>query len=336
MAKIASSDKGLTGLANLGNTCFMNTCIQLLSHTSELTESIKDKQIKDGELLKEWVSLRQLMWSENCTINPGRWVNAVQKVAFKKDMMLFTGFAQNDLPEFLIFLINTFHDTISRKVSMNIKGEPENSTDDMAIKCFTMMKNMYQKDYSEILKLFFGIHVSQIVNPKTKEVLSNSPEPYFMVELPIPEAKPGITLYDCFAHYSNPERLEGDNAWYNEKTNKKEDVDKQMVFWSFPEILVIALKRFTNMNKKRNDNIEVPLDNLDLSPYVKGYNKETFNYELYGVANHIGNPMGGHYFAYIKGQSGSWYEINDTQVNPISEENVISPRAYVFFYRKKE
>ena len=251
-------------------------------------------------------------------------------------MMLFTGFAQNDLPEFLVFLINTFHDTISRKVSMNIKGEPENSTDDMAIKCFTMMKNMYQKDYSEILKLFFGIHVSQIVNPKTKEVLSNSPEPYFIVELPIPEAKPGISLYDCFSHYSNPECLEGDNAWYNEKTKKKEDVEKQMVFWSFPEILVIALKRFTNMNKKRNDNIEVPLDNLDLSPYVKGYNKETFKYELYGVANHIGNPMGGHYFAYIKGQSGSWYEINDTRVNPISEDNVISPRAYVFFYRKKE
>ena len=160
---------------------------------------------------------------------------------------------------------------------MNINGTPEDETDDMAIRCYTMMKNMYQKDYSEILKLFFGIHVSQIVNPKSKKVLSNSPEPFFVVELPIPSGKKNPTLYDCFSHYSHPERLEGDNAWYNEKTKNKEDVDKQMVFWSLPNIMVIALKRFTNMNRKINLLVDVPHDNLDLSPYVKGYNKETIN-----------------------------------------------------------
>lgn len=330
------NEKGLTGLANLGNTCFMNTCLQLLSHTYELFDNIKNKELKDGDLLKEWVALRDIMWSENCVINPGRWHNAVRKAAQDQDMPIFSGFSQNDLPEFLLFLINTFHESISRKVSMNIKGKPENDTDDMAVKCYTMMKNMYQNEYSEILKLFFGIHVSQLHNPDTKEVLSNAPEPYFIVELPIPAMTTDISLYDCFSHYSNPEHLSGENAWYNEKTKQKENVNKQMVFWSLPDILVISLKRFTNMNNKIKNHISAPMDNLDLSDYVKGYNKASYKYELYGVANHIGNPMGGHYYATIKTNAGNWFEINDTRVNAISADNVISPKAYVFFYRKKK
>ena len=331
------SDQGLTGLANLGNTCFMNTCIQILSHTYELYDCVKDKKVQENTLLAEWKKLRELMWSENCTINPSGWLRCVQQTAHKKDLMLFTGYAQNDLPEFLLFMINTFHETLSRKVTMTIKGESKCHTDDMAIKCYTMMKNMYQKEYSELLKLFFGIHVSQIIDPNQGgKVMSNSPEPYFIVELPIPPSKSkNINLYDCFKHYYEPEKLEGENAWYNEETKQKQNVHKQMVFWSFPDILVVALKRFTNMNRKINGLIEAPLSDLDLTEFIQGYNKDIYHYDLFGVANHTGNAMGGHYYAYIKAKSGTWYEINDTRVNPIKKEQVVSPRAYVFFYRKK-
>ena len=30
------SDKGITGLVNVGNTCYLNSCMQLMSHTYEL------------------------------------------------------------------------------------------------------------------------------------------------------------------------------------------------------------------------------------------------------------------------------------------------------------
>ena len=331
--------EGLTGLANVGNTCFMNSCLQCISHTYELNlfldkETYKTRLNKkhDSLILCEWDNLRKLMWSENCIISPGGFVNAMQKVARIKDRVIFTGFVQNDLTEFLQFIFDCFHNSICREVDMVISGKALTNTDELAEKCYGMMKNMYKKEYSEFLKMFYGIHVSQIesIDSDYKNII---PEPFFNIMLPISNSK---TLLSCFDLFTQKESLSDDNMIYNEKTKKKEKVTKQIEFWSLPDILVITLKRFSNNGRKDKTHIDFPLNNLDLSKYVIGYDKHSYKYDLYGICNHSGVTQGGHYYAYVKNANGKWYEFNDARVEEFTNlDKLKSPYAYCFFYRKQ-
>jgi ubiquitin C-terminal hydrolase len=333
-------NKGLSGLANLGNTCFINSCIQILSHTYELNNFLDNDNYKkklknkyDSALLIEWDNLRQILWNENCIISPGKFIKTIQKVSKLKKMEIFTGYSQNDVSEFLLFIIDCFHTSLSREISITISGEPKNETDKLAIKCFEMVKTTYSKDYSEIWNLFYAVNISEIIRVDNGKILNTNPEPFFMVDLPIPPHIKSPSLIDCFDYYVDGEIIEN---YKDEESNELVNIKKRILFWSFPNILTIDLKRFNNHSQKNQSYISFPLDDLDLSKYIIGYKTEEFKYELYGVCNHSGSTMGGHYTSYVKNANGKWYHFNDTIVSEIGKnETIISSKAYVLFYRKK-
>lgn len=335
--------KGRSGLANCGNTCYVNSCIQCLSHTYELNNFLKEKtyegklnNIPDSVLLVEWDSLRELMWSQNCQIAPWGFIKAIQKVSKLKLNNLFTDYNQNDVQEFLLFIIECFHNSISRAVDMKVSGNVINSTDIMAKECYKMMSDMYKDDYSEIIKMFYGIHVSTITEIGTDNLLSVRPEPFGILSLPLVNNNNTVSIYECLDKYCEKERLEKNNAWFNEKINKKQDVDKGIAFWSFPEILVIHLKRWNYSGNKDNRLVDIPITDLKLEKYVKGYNPSSYVYDLYGICNHHGIVGGGHYTATIKDASNKWFNCNDLIINEINLEKVIQRDAYCLFYRKKK
>lgn len=330
---------GLTGLANIGNTCYLNSCMQLLSHTYELSDFLDNNKRQlnndiNSKIYIEWNNLRKMMWSENCTIAPYGFVKAIQEVANNKEYSIFTGFEQNDVSEFLLFIIDCLHESLKREVDMKINGTIKNNKDILATKCYEMMKNMYKKEYSEIINIFYGISVTQIKDYISDEVLSASPEPFSILSLSIPTKKE-CTIFNCLDYYTQNELLTEENQWFNESTNEKQDANKNLTFWSLPNILIIELKRYTNGNTKLNNLVTTPLIDIDFSKYVSGYNSENCIYDLFGTGNHSGNTYGGHYTANIKNANGNWYKFNDTFVNPISENSVINGHTYCLFYRKK-
>jgi ubiquitin C-terminal hydrolase len=333
-------NKGLSGLANLGNTCFINSLIQILSHTYELNNFLNNETYKkklknkyESVLLIEWDNLRKILWDENCIISPKKFIKTIQKVAQSKNMELFTGYSQNDVSEFLLFIIDCFHNALSRDIKITILGNPNNETDYLAIKCFKMIKDMYSKEYSEIWNLFYAVHVSELSRIDNNKVISLTPEPYFMINLSIPPNNKSPSLIDCFNYYVDGEII---NNFNDCETNEIIDIRKKIQFWSMPNILTIDLKRFNNNFQKNQVLVSFPLNDLDLSSYVIGYKKENYKYDLYGVCNHSGNVMGGHYTSYVKNANEKWYHFNDTCVSEVERnESIISSKAYVLFYRKK-
>jgi ubiquitin C-terminal hydrolase len=361
-------NKGITGLMNLGNTCFVNSCLQALSHTYELNRFLNDEKYKkrltkkpDAVLLSEWDKLRTLMWSENCIVSPGGFIASMKQIARLKNQDIFTQYSQNDVQEFLVFMLDSFHMALSREVNMTITGNMNNDKDIIGRKCYEMMKQMYTKNYSEMLNLFYGIQMSMITELTTDEtggegtgagtgaVLSISPDPFSIISLSIPLVEiPGTgktripTLIDCFSHYCAGETLEGTNAWYNEKTGKYQNVKRGIAYWSLPNIMIIDLKRVQYTERgpmKVTIPVEIPIRGLNLSSFVNGYKRESYIYDLYAVCNHHGNASkSGHYTATICTASNVWYSFNDETVKEteMKGDSITSNVPYCLFYRKRQ
>ena len=332
------------GLTNLGNTCFLNSCIQLLNHTYEIIDSMQTnavvptKYLDDETVLNDWLELRNIMFDArgrmpSPVLQPGKFVHTIHNIAMKKGREIFTGWAQNDLPEFLLFMIECIHNARRRSITVDIRGSSESATDDLALQCFSMLKEMYERhgDYSELTDIFYGVYVSRLSTPDGATVHSNKPEVYCILDLPIPASPSKLQLYDCFDEFVRPEVLPD---WLNEKTQMRESVRKNIVFWNFPKILIITLKRFSSNGMHKNESlVRFPIDVLDLSQYVVGYKANTHKYKLFGVANHMGGISGGHYTAFaLNGES--WFCFNDDSVSLITPERVVSSSAYCMFYRK--
>ena len=335
--------KGLSGIVNLGNTCFMNSAIQCMSNVHDLTkyfifneykQSIK-KDSKRYELLENWVRLMKGLWENNCIVSPVSFHKNIRKIAYNEGYLNFTGFGQNDTQEFLILLIDSLHEALAKPVNITITGEVKNDLDRDALQAYKTWKNHFKNDYSKIVELFYGQFYSEISlnNNGFKESLSKNFDPVCYLNLPIPMNKANVNIYDCFDLFTTDEILDGDNKYQHPKTKELVEATKSIKFWKFPDILILSFKRFNNNRQKINTLIDFPVEDLVLDKYLRGYEKNA-SFNLIGISNHTGGSGGGHYYSYCLGENGFWYEFNDTNVNKKHEKDIITSNAYVLFYKK--
>lgn len=332
------------GLGNLGNTCFINSILQALLVIPELNNLLNDKSYKNNLnddinslLLIEWDSLREdMLKGTSDAISPNRFIAVVHHIAKIKKVNLFADYYQNDVTEFLLFLIDCFHLALKRNVIINITGSSQSDQDELAIKCYEIIKKMYETNYSEIFNIFHGIYATQIFS-ENDELLSSNLEPFYSINLHLPplNENKNPSLNECFKLYTENEILNGDNMFFYEKLGRKIVAKKKILFWSLPKILIIDIKRYNNNNMKLRQLLNFPIDNLNLSEYVIGYEPKQYIYDLIAICNHSGITAGGHYTSFVRDKN-QWYLCNDTNITKIDDLNqIITPKAYCFFYKKR-
>lgn len=341
------SGKGLTGLVNLGNSCYLNSALQIVSNMHDLNEYINSRLSEnyelsnlDDRLMKEWNDLRILMWNKNVIISPNRFKKTIEYVSEKKNWDSFSGFEQNDASEFLFFLLNIFHE------SLKLKKE-----DKQLVKMFLTNEQIFlRKNYTDFNKFFNDIHKEyscidylltiylkvQYIEKETNKVITTRYENEYSIDLPITK----LSVRECIQDIFEPEELskENDNQYYDDVDKKYKDVIKKTEIFQTSKYLFIQLKRW-NMNLKKNQRIiHFDIDEpLSLSDYT--YAKNNFSaskkYELFGIINHSGNIYGGHYTVLIKNINGKWYDYNDAMITEIPPNKVIGNKNYCLIYRLK-
>ena len=329
---------GNKGLQNLGNTCYMNSVLQCLSHL--LTFHPKNnnffnecKNLNSG-LMYEWFNFQTKMWSNenNNVLTTISILRSFQKECVKNDLY-FENFNQNDVDEFLTLFLDLLHKDIKKNVKINLKNKDLNKeSSKIIVKGYETWKNFYENDYSYIVENFYSQLLTLNICPECY-YFTSSHDPIQVISLEIPPN--AETIYDCLDKYIQKEILDENNKWTCDKCSKKVCSHKKTMLFKSSDVLIILLKRYDSNMRKKNNFIKYPL-NLNLEKYNKNYGTKKSNiYSLNGFCIHSGSLGGGHYYAVSKNNlNQNWYEYNDTNVNKIQIENVINYTPYLFFYKR--
>ncbi|KAG8221069.1 hypothetical protein J3R82DRAFT_2584 [Butyriboletus roseoflavus] len=362
----------VTGLKNLGNTCYMNATIQCLSATVPFARFFTDGRWKNavnmvnplgtkGSLARAFGQiLYEMSHSELPHLTPSTFRKSICNHAGQ-----FSGPDQHDSQEFLTFLLDGLHEDLNRVISKpNNESSPEREAELEKLPQQIASEQeweIYRMRNDSLIVDYFQGQFRNRMECLTCHHTSTTYNSFMYLSLPIPSIKgpSKVSLYSCLDAFVKEEVLEKSEAWHCPKCKALRSATKILSLSRLPAVLLIHLKRFSvkgPFTDKIETVVDFPIKSLDLTNYMpsplppdmrKNAGKPTpasavsdprvqappYKYDLYGVTNHFGSLSNGHYTAFVSSGPG-WLYCDDSRIASTDSKEVVGRPAYVLYYKR--
>ena len=346
------------GLANIGNTCFFNSvlqCLRLCPKMGEIFLAAKPVHLREESKYSQFVlafqTLMRDFWKEcppsgsRPTMIPRGFFQSLYTVLEETNNGWYQRGQQADAAEAIQYILESLHDGMYRRVTMEVVGNPSSCEEVSQIKAIESWSSYFAKEYSPIVHNFYG-QTQICVRCEQCGSVTERYEPWLMIKAPIPGGdqvgSSAPSLDTCLTEAFASDTL--DDYECNVCTQKAGHKMKGRATLTnrisrLPPIVILQIKRFVNERNKIVGKLKWDLDNVDLAS-VMAFSRNPYgeashtSYETFAVIEHHGSLQGGHYTMYAK-QNEQWLEYDDSSITDVTPDHVVSGNSYILFLLPK-